>query len=138
MRKKQLRDKQRRERKAGRNHASEETSTLPKRFVPQFIESADGRISAIKEIRRRLKKLRADAGVDNFQKDILAQRAIFLAVQCETMETDALQGKPIDIAILTQCTNALSGLLTKLGLETKRVTTITLADKLKGRRASDD
>ncbi|WP_143543817.1 hypothetical protein [Rhodopirellula sp. MGV] len=55
--------------------------------------------------------------MDSFQQEILARRAVFIAVQLETMEANALDGKPIDLGTYTQGVNALSGLLAKLGLK---------------------
>ena len=54
---------------------------------------------------------------ESFQQELLARRAVFIAVQLETMEAKALDGEDIDVGVYTQGANALSGLLTKLGLK---------------------
>lgn len=93
-------------------------ATLPDRFEPKFIESnCDQRQKVIKLIRRRLQRLKEEAGCDSFQKELIAEQAIFISVQLETMKVDALEGKPFDPGVFTQMVNCLSGLLTKLGLK---------------------
>ncbi|OYP36442.1 hypothetical protein CGZ80_09065 [Rhodopirellula sp. MGV] len=92
-------------------------ATLPERFEPKFIETLDQRQAVVRLIRRNVERLLEDVGVDSFQQEILARRAVFIAVQLETMEANALDGKPIDLGTYTQGVNALSGLLAKLGLK---------------------
>jgi hypothetical protein len=94
---------------------------VPKRFLPRFWENADQRQVAIREIKRRYALLRKDAGADSFQRDLLAQRAIFISVQLETMEVEASEGGDFNSGHYTQMVNALTGLLKALGLE-KRAT----------------
>ncbi len=94
--------------------------SLSKRFKPKFWQEQDNRVAVVKEIRRRVKALKQDTGADSYQKELLCERAVFLALQLETMECDAIRGKkPLDFAVFTQAVNALSGLLTKLGLDRK-------------------
>ena len=94
--------------------------SLSKRFKPKFWQEQDNRVAVVKEIRRRVKALKQDTGADSYQKELLCERAVFLALQLETMECDAIRGKkPLDFAVFTQAVNALSGLLSKLGLERK-------------------
>ncbi len=54
---------------------------VPSVFVPQFWAEQDHRLHVAREVRRRVEALRADAGVDSAQKDLLAQRAVFVALQ---------------------------------------------------------
>ncbi|MBL7644652.1 MAG: hypothetical protein JNK74_00545 [Candidatus Hydrogenedentes bacterium] len=99
-------------------------ATLPERFEPRFWETTDQRQGVVKEIRRRLEALRDDAGVDRVQKEMLVRRAIFISIQLETMEVQSVEGGEFQAGVYTQMTNALSGLLSKLGLEqqtTKKV-----------------
>jgi len=95
------------------------TQTLPARFVPQFWGDADGRIAIIREIRRRVDLLKADTASDSYQKDILCERAIFIACQLETQERAAIEKGRFDAGRYTQMVNALVGLLRSLGLERK-------------------
>lgn len=90
---------------------------IPEKFVPQFWDAVDGRCGIVKEIRRRYEILKQDAGVESYQKDLLCQRAIFIGVQLETMECIAAAEGKFDPGCYTQMVNALSGLLSKLGLE---------------------
>jgi len=85
-------------------------------FVPSFWETVDGRLASVKRIKRRLEALRKDAKVDSNQKQMIAQRAVFLALQLETMEQQAATGGAIDFGRYSQGCNALLGLLRHLGL----------------------
>lgn len=91
---------------------------LPATFVPQFWIEQDHRSFVVKEITVRIKTLTDDTGADSTQKQLLVQRAVFLALQLETMEVNAVRGTtPFDPGVYTQMVNALSGLLKALGLE---------------------
>jgi len=90
---------------------------LPQKFSPQFWETADQRFGIVKEIRQRYKQLKQDAGADSFQKDMLCQRAIFIAVQLETMECIATESGKFDPGVYTQMANSLLGLLKTLGIQ---------------------
>ena len=85
-------------------------------FVPQFWNEADGRSAIVKEIRRRVEVLKTDTGADSAQKQMLCERAVFIALQLETMECAATDNGKIDLGVYTQATNALLGLLKALGL----------------------
>jgi hypothetical protein len=95
------------------------SATLPKKFKPQLFQNADGRYSVVKELRRRLAELQADCGADSMQKRLLCENAIFIAAQLETMRVRASQGHEINMGAYTQAANALSGMLSKIGLEKK-------------------
>lgn len=92
-------------------------NTIPTTFTPKFWELADGRTTAAKEIRRRFERLQEDTGADSYQKELLCQHAIFLAIQLETMQVEAAETGEFDFGVYTQGVNALSGLLSKLKLE---------------------
>ena len=110
---------------------------LPARFVPKFLDDADGRPHVIRVLRNRLQQLKDDAGVDSFQKDLLAQRAIFIAAKLETMEVEAMTKNHIDFGSYVQATNCLIGLLKSLGLQRKAKEVMNLKSyiKSKGHRA---
>ncbi len=99
-----------------RERRAKDPATLPAKWTPRCLETADQRQKVIKLIRRRLERLIDEAGCDSFQKEMLAENAIFVAVQLETMKVDALEGRPFDAGVYTQMVNCLSGLLAKLGL----------------------
>lgn len=110
--------------------------TLPDRFVAQFWDTdADQRCSVVKEIRRRYEQLKTDAGAESYQKDLIVQRAVFIACQLESMEITAAQSGELNFAVYTQATNALVGLLKALGLEKKMPKTLDLERYIKERRA---
>lgn len=103
-------------------------------FVPAFFDELDGRFSLKKEIRHRLDRLKEDAGVDSYQKELLAKEAVFLALQLETMRVKALaQESNLDSGVYTQMVNALSGLLTKLGLNRQIKPVQSLRDYVEGK-----
>ena len=109
-----------------RERQARQPATLPSRFQPRFLTTADQRQKVIKLIRRRLERLNSEAGCDSIQKEMLANEAIFISVQLETMRVNALEGEAFDAGVYTQMVNALSGLLSKLGLAKSEV----LAKKL--------
>jgi len=97
--------------------ARRKPETLPARFEPRFWGDCDGRSLVAREIRQRYNELRTDTGCDSAQKDLLVQRAVFISVQLETMEVDAMKGRDFDVGRYTQAVNTLLGLLRTLGLE---------------------
>jgi hypothetical protein len=90
--------------------------TFSGKFVPLFWDDADGRCASVKRIKRRLQALREDAQADSVQKEMLCQRATFLALQLEAMERKAAEGETISSGVYNQGCNALLGLLRALGL----------------------
>lgn len=110
---------------------------LPKTFEPRFLESADNRLCVIRELKRRVQRLREDAGVDCMQKELLAQRAIFLAIQLETEETNALEGREFDSAGYAQKVNALCGVLKHLGFKKHKQDEDTLEAYVQRKRMSE-
>ncbi|QEG39391.1 hypothetical protein [Roseimaritima ulvae] len=110
---------------------AKQPTRLPQRFEPKFLEQADGRQVAVREIKKRLNVLMADVGADSYQKELLVRRAIFISVQLETMEVNAAEGGMFDMGVYTQAVNALSGLLTKLGMEKSAPDVVDLSDYLK-------
>src|SRR4051794_7972878 len=83
---------------------------IPKKFTPRFWDQVDGRFAVKKKIRRLYKLLKDHAGADSMQKDLLCQRAAFMAVQLETMECIATEDGDFDPGVYTQMGNTLSGL----------------------------
>lgn len=90
------------------------------KFVPRFWQGEDSRLAVVKEIRRRVDRLKRDVGATSYQQEILCERAVFVLCQLETIECSAIAHKdPVDLGCYLQGVNALSGLLNKLGLERK-------------------
>jgi hypothetical protein len=108
--------------------------TLPARFEPRFWELADGRSFMVKAIRKRHDLLRDDVGVESTQQELLVQRAVFLSVQLETMEMEAVQNGRFDAGQYTQMTNALLGLLRTLGLKRQIKKAVNLEEYLEARK----
>lgn len=101
--------------KAKRNGAA-----LPNQFVPAFYEQIDKRLAACRIIKERVETLKDHSGADSFQKELLCQRAIFIALQLETMEVNAIENGHLETGVYTQMSNALLGLLKALGLDFKK------------------
>ena len=108
--------------------------TLPDRFVPQFWDEADGRISVVKEIRNRYRMLKQDVQADSYQKDLLCQRVTFISIQLETMELVATETGKFNAGVYTQMVNSLMGLLKSLGLERKAKKVASLQTYIKERK----
>jgi hypothetical protein len=112
---------------------NEKVVTLPERFVPQFWNEADGRCAVIKEIRHRYEVLKGDTLADSYQKDLLCQRATFIAIQLETMERVAAEKGQFNAGTYTQMVNALIGLLKSLGLERRAKKVVNLKAYVEGK-----
>jgi hypothetical protein len=93
--------------------------TIITKFKPRFFDDLPNECKSKRYLRRMHKRLVADAGIDSTMKEIIAQRAAFLALQLETMECRALESGKIDPGVHTQMCNSLSGMLRSLGLEKK-------------------
>ena len=99
---------------------AENAGTLPARFVPKFWSDADRRVAIIREIESRVERMKADANADSYQKEVLAERAVFLISILETSERDAIEGsKAHHTGGYVQAINSLIGVLKALGLERK-------------------
>jgi len=120
--------------KIKRRYTNTKDMDLPVRFVPKFLEDADGRPHVIRVLRSRLQQLKDDAGVDSYQKDLLAQRAVFIAAKLETMEVEAVTSNRIDFGSYTQACNCLIGLLKCLGLSRKTKEVIDLKSYIKQKK----
>lgn len=96
-----------------------ERLALESRWHPRLLTEADSRRTLVKEIRQRAEMLANDCGVDSFQKQMLAEEAVFLHLMLETVKTEMAEGltPTLEMGQYVQVANALSGLLTKLGLE---------------------
>ena len=106
---------------------------LAERFTPRFWQQTDQRTATARVMRERYEALKADAGADSVQRDMLVQRAVFIGLQLETMEVRAAEEGVLDMGVYTQAVNALSGLLSKLGLNAHKQKTPSLQTYLSGR-----
>lgn len=118
---------------------TEDTSTeatLPARFVPKFWRDADRRVALVREIENRVERMKADVNADSYQKEVLAERAVFLLALLETSERGALEGtKPLDLGSYVQTVNSLLGLLRSLGLERRVKKVMGLTQYVEGQSA---
>ena len=104
---------------AARTKNKQKAIELPSTFVPRIWESVDGRYAIGKVIKSRYEALREDTNASSAQRDILCQRAVFLALCLETQEIEAATTGKFDSGSYTQMSNALLGLLKALGLDQK-------------------
>ncbi len=109
--------------KKKRNRRKKHGATLPARFEPGFLDKADGRCQIVKTIKHRLERLKADCNADSFQKQILCERAVFLATLLQTQELAAYEGEELNLGSYVQAINSLLGVLKALGL-TKQISQI--------------
>lgn len=121
------RDGLRRTRKLKRRQAA----AIPAVFAPEFWSEQDGRLHVARTVREMVARLRADAGADSYQKDLLIQRAVFISLQLETAEITAARSGDFDAGVYTQQVNSLLGLLKALGLE-KKARKVGVKDYLAG------
>jgi hypothetical protein len=109
--------------------------TLPTRFTPKFWSDADRRVALVREIEGRVERMKRDANADSYQKEVLAERAVFLISILETAERDAIEGNaPLDTGGYVQAINSLIGVLKALGLE-RRAKKLGLASYLEEKPA---
>lgn len=87
------------------------------KFRPKFWADADKRKHAVRRIQERYEALKVDTGIDSLQKDTLLQRAVFLELQLETMEMEAVQKETFDSNRYVTLLNSFLGLLKALGLK---------------------
>lgn len=94
------------------------------------LNDVDGRSTVFRRYREILASLVSDMGGDPSEaQEQIARRAASLAIWCEQADTDAANGKPIDIGAYTTASNSLRRLLESLGLERKaRNVTPTIAE----------
>jgi hypothetical protein len=119
--------------------AAKAGGTLPTRFTPRFLEDADKRIAVIRGLHQRIDRLKKECNADSYQKELLVERAVFIASQLETNEVMALEGeKPLDVGSHIQATNCLIGLLKSLGLERKAKRVTSLKEYVKSHTNEDE
>jgi len=124
--------------KKGRRARVRKDLLLPGQWTPRLLEHADTRLHIVRVLRKKVARLMEEAGGhESYQKEMLCQHAVFMHVRLESMETEALEGKPLDWGQLTQCVNALSGILTKLGLSKRMKSAKDLTTYLKERNGDD-
>lgn len=111
--------------------------SLAKQFQPHFWQDADSRIAVVRTIRKRVELMKEHAGGnESYQREILCQRAVFVAILLETAETKAAEGEPLDLSAYVQAVNCLQGLLRALGLEKRMKQAGGLQAYLNGKEAA--
>jgi hypothetical protein len=116
-----------------------EQPVLPDKFRVRFWEDMSGRYANVKKLRKRYEQLKKQVGANSVMKEYLCQRAAFLVVQIESLETVVMESGQIDkevAAVHTQMGNALKGLLNDLGLERKDVAAPSLKEYVNNKRSA--
>jgi hypothetical protein len=98
-------------------------AVLDASFKPQFWEELDEDLPITRKLKKLYRRLKDDTASTSAPKSLICQRAAFIAVQLESLEVAAVEKGKLDVGVYTQSVNALSGLLSKLGLEKKVATT---------------
>jgi hypothetical protein len=85
--------------------------------------NADGRSAAARRFKDILQQILADLGGTDILSEgqrQLCRRAATLSIQAESMEADAIAGKPFDTDLYGQLTDRLGRCLQRLGLERRQ------------------
>lgn len=116
------------------------STEVPASYRADWIEALDGRTRLARAVHERLATLYsdlgggADGGGLSYQQRSLCRRVVWLEVLIETRESALARGQAIDEGAHTQSVNALSGLLSKLGLARRAREAPSLDDYLREQR----
>ena len=103
---------------------------IPHRYHHGWLKELDQRTSISKEMQDRYRQLTHDlGGLDrlSYQQRSLCERALWLEFWISTQERELASGGDIEVGKLTQATNSLQGLYSKLGLS-RSIKEVNLAD----------
>lgn len=101
-----------------------EPVALQTKFKPRFLDDVDQRQAVVKTIRRMIERIKTETGCKTLLREILIEELVFLVVLNATARAAALEGGPYDQGVMTQATNAISGLAVKLGIDKLALETI--------------
>jgi hypothetical protein len=116
--------------------SSEKGTDVQDRFDADFMTELDGRLRLARTLRDRLAALTDDLGGTealSYQEQSICKRAIHLERLIEKKESALAQGLPVDEHVYFACVNALSGLLSKIGLKRRARPAISLNEVLNGK-----
>lgn len=105
---------------------------ISKRFQTDFLETMDGRVTAVKALHGRFNALATDlGGIDglSFQEKTLCKRVVHLEALITKMESVLVKGGAVEVHVYLAAINALASLLSRLGLK-RRSKQISLRDYL--------
>ena len=91
--------------------------TLPKRWTPRFLESADSRHRSIRLLRERIKLVSEEVNAESQLKKDMVSRLCFLGALLESFEVEALEGGDFQLNKWIFAANCWHGLAKTLGLE---------------------
>lgn len=113
---------------------------LPTSYKPRLFVEADNRRAVVKELRRRVERLKEDCGATSYQQEMLCEEAVHLFSKLETFRVRELNGEDVSEfdGARTQMLNCLQGILAKLGLTKKMATADDLDDYLSRKKRKDD
>ena len=99
---------------------SDKAADVPDYFQENFLNGMDGRLVVARTLRDRLKELTNDLGglsQLSYQERSLAKRCVHLERVVERFEATLARGGTVEYGHYFGLINALSGLLSKLGLK---------------------
>ena len=99
------------------------TIAAPSRTGSALGSNADGRSAAARRFKDILQQILADLGGADILSEgqrQLCRRAATLSIQAESMEANAIAGKPFDTDLYGQLTDRLGRCLQRLGLERRQ------------------
>ena len=115
---------------------------VPDAWHAGILSELDQRTGLARELHERLGALMNDlGGADalSYQQRVLCERAIFLELWCQREEAKLVKAGDVSaVAQWTQASNALAGLLAKLGLERRAKHVPTLSEYLKAQAEPSD
>lgn len=109
--------------------------TLPVKFTPRWLDSADQRQAIVKSIRRRIDQIKEETGCNTLIREMLIEELVFLSVWNASNRLRYLETGEYDAGTAIQALNALSGLASKLGIDRKEVIGPSLQSILEEARA---
>jgi hypothetical protein len=113
------------------------TPSPPAKFSRGWIKELDARYAIAQVMRERFIAFTNDLGGEDrlsYAQLSLVERALWLEYWLAQQEQHLMKGTEFDVGKWTQATNALQGILTKLGLDRKAKDVPDLAEYLSRRK----
>jgi len=112
---------------------SEKATDVSEAFNADFMDELDGRVRLARTLRDRMRSLTSDLGGAehlSYQERSLCKRIVHMERLIEKKEHALAQDGQVDEHLYFSCVNALSGLLSKIGLKRRARPVRSLAEVL--------